>query len=305
MNQNISIPTWGSGFARGAYESEAPEFWNRLVGAWVPSLGPTGSSLKNIARDFRGADGTLTNMDPATDWIIGEHGYHLDFDGSNDWVDLGQKGFIDNQKNWSIAGLVKLDVTNTDQAIIWKGPSAFNQNGSFSIFFDDTEGASGNTNVFNFIFRVESKFVRAVTATNFVSADVWYLVVGVAKFGVASKIYVNGKDETSFTTETNTDALNILAENEALGSNSDGDDRFLNGQLGFVMLFERDLTAIEAKNLYSDPFAWLRLKPRSQRVLVPVVVPPATPPEPGEGQPFHRRFWGIPGHAGHNSGVQN
>lgn len=33
--------------------------------------------------------------------------------------------------------------------------------------------------------------------------------------------------------------------------------------------------------------------------------PPAEPPPAAEEQPFHRRFWGIPGHAGYNIGGHN
>jgi hypothetical protein len=35
------------------------------------------------------SNGVLTNMDPATDWTLGSQGPRLDFDGSNDYVSLG------------------------------------------------------------------------------------------------------------------------------------------------------------------------------------------------------------------------
>lgn len=61
--------------------------WDGLVGLWVPRLGPTGATLYDLTGN--GNDGTLTNMDPATDWVAGENGWALDFDGSDDYVDLG------------------------------------------------------------------------------------------------------------------------------------------------------------------------------------------------------------------------
>ena len=54
-----------------------------LVGAWVPSLGPTAGTL--LDRSAYSNHGTLTNMDPATDWQ-NSGGWCLDFDGINDYV---------------------------------------------------------------------------------------------------------------------------------------------------------------------------------------------------------------------------
>lgn len=60
-----------------------------MVGSWCPSLGYTGDLLLDRIGNNHG---TLTNMDPATDWVAssgaGRGGYALDFDGSNDYVSL-------------------------------------------------------------------------------------------------------------------------------------------------------------------------------------------------------------------------
>lgn len=68
-------------------ELEYPQFGPEggLVGAWSPALsGATGSTLYDLSG--RRNHGTLTNMDPATDWVI-QNGYTaLDFDASNDLV---------------------------------------------------------------------------------------------------------------------------------------------------------------------------------------------------------------------------
>lgn len=64
--------------------SRYPALWNGCVAAWCPSLGPSGSRLHDYSR--RNNWGTLTNMDPATDWVVSGGAYALDFDGSNDNV---------------------------------------------------------------------------------------------------------------------------------------------------------------------------------------------------------------------------
>lgn len=56
-----------------------------LVGAWCPSVSGWGGT---VLRDLSGYGnhGTLTNMDPATDWVVSEGKQALDFDGSDDYV---------------------------------------------------------------------------------------------------------------------------------------------------------------------------------------------------------------------------
>lgn len=64
--------------------SRYPALWDRCVGAWCPSLGVSGARLADASRFGNWA--TLTNMDPATDWVVDDGGYALDFDGANDVV---------------------------------------------------------------------------------------------------------------------------------------------------------------------------------------------------------------------------
>jgi hypothetical protein len=79
--------------------SAYPQLWRGCVGAWCPSLGPSGSRLHDYSR--RNNWGTLTNMDPATDWIVDGGGYALNFDNTNNVVitdlnikELGTKGTL-------------------------------------------------------------------------------------------------------------------------------------------------------------------------------------------------------------------
>jgi len=81
----MTNPSWGD-FATFD-ESAYPELWDGVVGAWCPSLGPTGLRLHDHSR--RNNWGTLTNMDPATDWVVSGGQYALDFDGVNDYVGHG------------------------------------------------------------------------------------------------------------------------------------------------------------------------------------------------------------------------
>ncbi len=75
-------PSWKQGFARNAAESAAPGLWKGLAGLWAPGLGPTGLTLRDLS-GF-GNHGTLTNMDPATDWgTTGQRGIPRALDFGN------------------------------------------------------------------------------------------------------------------------------------------------------------------------------------------------------------------------------
>ena len=59
------------------------------IAAWVPSLDTAGNGTTTLTDLIGANDGTLTNMDAATDWVAdtGAGGVRaLDFDGSNDYV---------------------------------------------------------------------------------------------------------------------------------------------------------------------------------------------------------------------------
>ena len=77
----------------GTYDESAhPDLWDGVVGYWAPCLGPTGTRLHDVSRYNNW--GTLTNMDPPTDWVIDSGQYGLDFDATNDYVDIGTRQYL-------------------------------------------------------------------------------------------------------------------------------------------------------------------------------------------------------------------
>lgn len=76
------------GFARNQSEAEYPRLWNGLTGLWSTAINPRGGT---ILRDWsrKQNHGTLTNMDPSTDWATSGGYAALDFDGTNDYVNCG------------------------------------------------------------------------------------------------------------------------------------------------------------------------------------------------------------------------
>lgn len=80
------IPSYDFGnYATGPEDAKFPELWEGLAGGWFPSKGPTGLILHDITGQN---PGTLTNMDAATDWIVGEKGYVLGYGGTDEYVSI-------------------------------------------------------------------------------------------------------------------------------------------------------------------------------------------------------------------------
>ena len=71
-----------------------------LIGCWIPSLGFSGFLL--IDRSGNGNHGTLTDMDPGTDWVPSGGKLALDFDGSNDLVQFNNLPKMSNYRTLSI-----------------------------------------------------------------------------------------------------------------------------------------------------------------------------------------------------------
>ena len=78
------MPNFGRVQARYGAESERPNLWTGLQALWTPPVTPTGLTWRDQSMHHN--HGTLTNMDPATDWVPSPHGWALDFDGSDDHV---------------------------------------------------------------------------------------------------------------------------------------------------------------------------------------------------------------------------
>jgi hypothetical protein len=72
-----------------------------LIGAWCPTLGPSGYTL--LDRSRRGQHGTLTNMDAGSDWVGTSGGWALDFDGTNDYVTFGNPPGLNTAINLTVS----------------------------------------------------------------------------------------------------------------------------------------------------------------------------------------------------------
>ena len=103
-------------------ECESPNLWKGCVALWVPALGPTGGTLRDLSG--YGKHGTLKNMDPATDWVAGQIGWSLDFDGVSDYIAVPSLAITDTEAPWTLSWWSNYTGGSNDSVVC--GANSFN-----------------------------------------------------------------------------------------------------------------------------------------------------------------------------------
>lgn len=181
---HVAIPSYKSGFyspKRGGVP-KYPELWRGCVGAWCPSLGPTG--LRLMDQSLYGNHGTLTNMEPASDWVVSNGVGALEFDGTNEYVDLSYRPLQNVSPR--AAGCVS----------IWFSATAFSRsNGLFgsldlgdrlALFID-----SSNNLIFDYAGSSEGTSRLTVAGLSW-SAGELYNIVATSGMNSGMRLYRNG-----------------------------------------------------------------------------------------------------------------
>ena len=219
----------------------APINWqahlNRGLLSWwmvAPALNG-GTTFRDLCKRN---DGTLTSMDPPTDWVYaGRRGGFgcLDFDGSNDYVNLG-----------AASGLYFLPLVGSACTIsFWVNvrPSA---TGHLFSMWD----LAGGVNQKVFIFDLTGQAVRNYWSTNGTadgttitsttnSTNTWRHVC--LTYDGTRRLYINGVEEgTAVTASINTSATtNRLAMGAVIGRAADTPVGFANVQLDSFRIYNR------------------------------------------------------------------
>lgn len=240
-------PDYTSDFARNGDESAFPEMWDGLFGTWVPSLGPN-DELEDHSGN--GNPGVLTNLD-ITDW----QGDILDFPGTNEWVNCGDIDAIDTATQLTLLASVRLDDIDADHYII-ENNDGFN-NGGFLFFFDDVSAASGRTNVFRVIvYDSGSGNQRTLESdNNSVVAGQWFdLAVTIDLIGFDLRMYIDAVEVADSPVNINViSAIDAGVAPLAIGAHQDLADRYFNGQMRRVLVYDKILDANEIQQHYRNP----------------------------------------------------
>ena len=226
------------------------------VGHWL--LNDGGGLVAFDVSGFRN-DGTLTNMDPGTDWVGGPHGWALDFDGADDVVAVTQRPSINDLDTLTIA--------------VWVYPRTLGESGLGRIVDKQNANADGE-GFLSMASPASLVFGAARWATtngnwtapnNTVPLNTWTHVVVTYGYTATTEdplIYTNGVSQT--VTETQTPAgSKTTGETETLnlGNRNDG-LRAFNGLIDDIRLYNRVLDPDEIASLFTDPFLEFRTRRR-------------------------------------------
>lgn len=252
MSRTISRgrPSYHQGFARSAGESAYPGLWKDLRGAWIPSLGPTGTTLRDVSG--YGAHGTLTNMDPSDDWRISERGYILNYDGStNEHVLIGNPAHLQITGHITVQAWVRFTSDNANTGVVSKWGTTTNRN--FRLIFSLTESNSG-------AFTVQSgnnTFSALNTTTNYNDGE-WHLMTG--RWNGANVLF----DMDAGTGDSVVgDALTAALDNNTIEVQIGKYNAFeFIGDIGPVFIWARSITNNEMLTEYVHPVAPFILRPR-------------------------------------------
>ena len=249
-------PSYASGYAKNASQSAHPNLWDGLVGAWMPSLGVTGKTLRDVSGN--GNHGTLTFMAAASDWVATSKGLALDFDGVNDYVNIGDK--ISAPKNLSIFSWVKCDNTFYFP-IVSKGIGAVGQR-EYQLWV--YQGAIGGGVAHEPTGDVD------VVYGSVIGTNKWFYL-GMTWDGSVLSVYRNGKLDASVLTSI--PFIDDRSSTLKIGLNQN--NIFANGKITNTSIYNRALSPSEIKHLYVDSLAPFRTKKRTV-VRVPAAIPAAT-----------------------------
>jgi hypothetical protein len=209
------------------------------VSVWIPSRDTAGNGTTTLNDLVGSNNGTLTNMDPATDWVVSDGKTALDFDGTNDEV-LLSSAF--STMPFSVSLWANCRQNTVNQQAFGIGSSA-STNQLFAVSFrGDLPGdpivaqMRGSDNTLN---------TWAVSAAGY-QVNTWYHILAVFTSTTLRQIYINGVAGTQDTTAYDVQPLNRMSIGSLPRITS---VTFLNGLVDDVRFFDQELVLADAQYL--------------------------------------------------------
>src|SRR3989344_1152293 len=212
-----------------------------LVGYWSMEEGKGNS--RTFDRSGQGNTGTLTNMDPLTDWVNGatSTGQALDFDGSNDYVNVSHNAALDITGNLTLSAWIKKDTNAGADGIIGKGgcynmicPYSLRSGGTGPIIFAINDGTAGQNDV---------------VTSSVLNLNTWYYVTAV-RSGNNVSLYINGQLNAGPTAQSKTPTASGDALSIGVADGGNPTDAPFDGSIDEVRVYDRALTSSEVERLY-------------------------------------------------------
>lgn len=231
-----------------------------LIG-WWPLADGGGSTAFDLS--LRKNNGLLTLMDPASDWVIGQNGsVVLNFDGSNDFVDLGSNVYSPTG-SYTLSAWIRTTVaTSYDQIFSQDNPAS-------SRYWQFRRTPSGTL---EFVYWFSTGTLSSLTGTAYLSDGKWHHVVASVDSATAH-IFVDGKQDGSKVTGAAIRSTKPTAS-VCIGMAETTDNGNWPGDISDVRMFSSKLTQTEIINIYHDP--WSPFSRRQNRLSPQAATPPAS-----------------------------
>jgi len=233
----LARPSYAGGYARSAGESAYPDDWKSLQGLWVPSLGATGQTLRDVSGEKN--HGTLNS---AT-WVAGG----LNFDAIDDYVSLPASISTGLTKwtmllwIWSDATTLRFSPFGDDLSSLSCCPTVrYDSSGRYEFYAGD--GAA---------FYVSARTSSVAGATGR-----WQQVAFVYDGSAVASIYLDGKKDQD--TAVTGGAANSAGTDVRLGGGANTSTKSWGGTYGSARLYSRALTDVEIANDWANPLRMLR-----------------------------------------------
>jgi len=232
--------------ARHKGESAFPDLWPDY--AWVPSLGATGSVLKDMCGN---ADGSGTNID-AADWVLSEGELCIDFNGSDEYFSMGDIGVCETDE-FTYFVRAKWIGTNTNRSILAEGNSTtttpmctiFQEGTQSRMFLRD--GTGKLSNLYSISTVNDGKYHNHVVTYSLAANS--------------QKLYVDGVEEdsaspslSSLSGNFNTSSLGAIIRTSV--------EFHTTADVSLASMYKGVLTASQISQLNRDHYCWLRPKDR-------------------------------------------
>lgn len=226
-----------------------------LVGCWLFN---EGSGL--IANDLSGNNnhGTLINFEPfssTSGWTGGNQGTSLQFDASNDYIQLNNSMGITSRNEYTISFWANTEVGAVNPSVYSEAVPSTWANNLLIIYYGDTNAA----NIARVFYQDSAGVGGGILngATNVVDG-LWHNVM-VVQYSLSNRVlYVDGRIE-----DTDTVARNVLSTTDtSIGAtnNNGAHVQLYNGRIGNLMVWNISLNSTEIQNLYAQPFQMFKFR---------------------------------------------
>jgi len=191
-----------------------------------------GTFTEDVAGDH---DGTICGGPP---WVTGVGGYALDFDGSNDYVNVGPFTQFGGTQEFSLCGWINRTTSGSGPYIVDNMNSSLQGIGLFS--YGDYSGVIvGGAN--------DGTVQATVEDYENIADGEWHLIVGTYN-GSMLQLYIDGEWRGSNSISSYT----ASTWNMNIGRMEQGDRWYFDGILDEIRIYNRALLASEVQQLYAD-----------------------------------------------------